>query len=75
MIMIQKISKRELQILQLVAYEYSSKDIARELHISIHTAISHRKKLMEKLDVKNSAGLVRIGFEVGLLKIPMSKVA
>ena len=73
--MIPKISKRELEILELVAHEYSSREIAKELFISTHTAISHRKKLMEKLNVKNSAGLVRIGFEIGLLKIPISRVA
>lgn len=73
--MIPKISKRELEILELVAHEYSSREIAAQLYISTHTAISHRKKLMEKLNVKNSAGLIRIGFEKGLLKIPISNVA
>ena len=63
------LSQREQEVLYLIAYEYSSKEIAKELFISIHTAISHRKNMMEKLNVKNTAGLVRIGFEQGWLEL------
>jgi len=61
------ITKREQEILNLVAYEYSSKEIADKLYISNHTVITHRQNLMLKLKVKNSAGLVRRGFEMGVL--------
>ena len=64
-----KISNREKEVLFLIAHEKTSKEIANELFISIHTALSHRKNLMEKLEVKNTAGLVRRGFEIGLLKL------
>jgi len=67
------ITKREQEILNLVAYEYSSKEIADKLYISNHTVITHRQNLMLKLKVKNSAGLVRRGFEVGVLHL--SRVA
>lgn len=63
----QNISTREKQILELVSYEHTSQKIASKLYISSHTATTHRKNLMEKLNVKNAAGLVRRGFELGLL--------
>ena len=63
------ISNRELQVLHLVAYEHSTKEIAKELYISEHTVITHRKNLLLKMDAKNTAGLVRRGFEQGLLQI------
>ena len=63
------ISPRERQVLHLVAYEKTSKEIAAQLYISNHTAISHRKNLMDKLKVKNTAGMVRRGFELGLIPL------
>jgi len=66
------ISKREKQILRLVSYEYSTKEIAQQLYISAHTVMSHRKNLLEKMSVKNTAGLVRKGFELGLLQITIA---
>jgi len=63
------ITTREQEILKLVAYEYSSKEIADKLYISNYTVISHRQNLMMKLNVKNTAGLVRRGFEVGVLRL------
>ena len=62
------ISKREKEVLYLIAYEHSTKEIASKLFISTHTAISHRKNIMQKLNVKNTAGMVRMGFELGLLR-------
>ena len=53
------LTHREIEILDLVVQEYSSKQIAAELHISNHTVISHRKNMMEKLEVKSVVGLVR----------------
>lgn len=61
------ISNREKQILYLVANEYSSREIADKLFISNHTVISHRQNLMLKLGVRNTAGLVRVGFELKIL--------
>ena len=63
------ISTRENQVLQLIAQEFTSKEIAQKLFISTHTANSHRKSLIEKLGVKNTAGLVRVGYEKGLLSL------
>jgi len=66
--MISQISKRELEVLRLVAFEHNTKQIAQRLFISNHTVLSHRKNLLLKMDVKNTAGLVRRGFELGHLK-------
>ena len=60
------VTKREMEVLNLIAYEYSTKEIAEHLYISFQTALSHRKRLLSKLKVKNSAGLVRVAFEKGL---------
>ncbi len=67
--MVNHITSRERQVLQLIAYEHTSKEIATALYISTHTVDSHKKKLKIKLDVKNTAGLIRRGFELGLLQI------
>jgi DNA-binding CsgD family transcriptional regulator len=61
------ISAREREVLHWVANELTTKEIADKLLISGHTAISHRKNLMDKLEVKNTAGLVRRAFELGIL--------
>lgn len=63
------ISTRENEVLNLIAYEFTSKEIAQHLLISNHTALSHRKNLIAKLGVRNTAGLVRRGYELGLLTI------
>lgn len=51
------LSDRELDVLVLVAKGYSSKAIADELHISIHTVNSHRKNITHKTGIKSVAGL------------------
>ena len=61
------ITTREQEILHLIAWEHNSKEIAKELFISEHTVQSHRKNLMYKLDVKNTAGMIRKAFEIGIL--------
>ena len=53
------ISAREKEVLHLIANGYSSKEIADVLFISNHTAISHRKSLIEKFQVKNTAHLIK----------------
>ncbi len=72
MILKKFISGREKEILRLVAYEHTTKEIANQLYISTHTVISHRKNLMIKLNAKNTAGLVRKGYETGVLALPDS---
>ncbi|WP_298116466.1 response regulator transcription factor [Flavobacterium sp.] len=62
-----KLTSREKEILALIIKEYTTDEIANELFLSNKTVESHRSNLMQKLGVKNSAGLVRVAFEKGLV--------
>lgn len=62
-----RISRREKQILHLIVWEKTTQEIAEELFISFSTVETHRKNLLSKLDVRNTAGLVRVALENGLL--------
>lgn len=53
----EELSQREKEVLKLVALGYSNKNIAEKLFISIHTVISHRKNITEKLGIKSISGL------------------
>jgi two-component system response regulator NreC len=64
-----ELSARERQILQLIAESKSTKEIARMLDISYKTAESHRSRLMKKLDIHETAGLVRYAIRRGLLQL------
>jgi len=61
------ISPREKEILQLIAEEHTSSEIAKLLFISEKTVEKHRASLMEKMDVHNLAGLVRIAVKYRLV--------
>lgn len=63
---IPKLTNREKEILALIIKEYTTDEIAEKIFLSIKTVESHRSNLMQKLGVKNSAGLVRVAFEKGL---------
>lgn len=52
------ISEREIQVLKMIACGMPSRQIAAKLYISKHTVISHRKNLIEKFGVKNTAELI-----------------
>ena len=54
-----EITSRELEILQYIAAELTNKEIAAKLYISPRTVETHRRNLIQKLRVKNTAGLVR----------------
>jgi DNA-binding NarL/FixJ family response regulator len=51
---------REIEVLQLLSDGDSSKMIADKLHISETTAITHRKNLIKKLNVRNTAHLIKV---------------
>lgn len=59
---------RERQVLQLVAEGKTSKDIADVLGITVKTAESHRAHLMDKLQIHDTAGLVRYAIREGLIE-------
>ena len=62
------LSPRERQVLQLVAEGKSSKEVATVLGISVKTASAHRTRLMNKLDIHGTAGLVRFAIRLGLVR-------
>ena len=62
-----KLTKRELEILQLIGQALSNKEIAKELFISDQTVSVHRKNIMRKLNVSNTAGLIRVAYTHSLI--------
>ncbi len=62
------LTPRERQVLQLVAEGKTSKEIALLLAISTKTAETHRASTMEKLDIHETAGLVRYAIRCGLIQ-------
>jgi DNA-binding NarL/FixJ family response regulator len=59
---------REREVLQLIAEGRKTKEIAEELNVSVKTAESHRSRLMNKLDIHETAGLVRYAIRRGLIE-------
>ncbi len=53
-----KVSEREMEIITLIAEGYSNKEAADKLFLSTHTVSTHRKNIMSKLRLNNTAGLV-----------------
>jgi len=62
------LSAREHEVLQLVAEGKSTKDVAALLGVSVKTAESHRSRLMQKLDIHETASLVRYAVRRGLIQ-------
>jgi len=62
-----KLTKRESEILTLIANEFSNQEIADKLFLSVRTVESHRHSLNQKLNIKNSAGLVKEAYLRGLI--------
>ncbi len=63
-----KLSRREKEVLALIVKEYTTPEIAEKLYISMKTAESHRANLISKLNVRNTAGLVRAAIQYKLLE-------
>ena len=61
------LSKREIEVLRMIALEMTNDEIARSLFISKRTVDSHRQNLIKKLQVKNTAGLIKVAYSFHLL--------
>lgn len=61
------LTKRELEVLQLICDGLSSKKICEKLFISINTVETHRKKILLKFNVKNSASVVKYAMDNHML--------
>lgn len=61
------LSKREIEIIQLIAEGLTNKEIADKLFLSSHTVNTHRKNIMHKLRLKNTAGIVIYALKENLI--------
>lgn len=62
-----KLTRRQLEVLQMVAEGYRTRDIAKHLELSIKTIESHRGEIMKRLEIHDVVGLVRYAMRVGLV--------
>jgi DNA-binding NarL/FixJ family response regulator len=65
----QRLTRRELQVLQLIADGRSTKEIAAVLAVSVKTIETHRKQIMDKLDIRSTAGLTKYCIREGLTSL------
>jgi DNA-binding CsgD family transcriptional regulator len=65
---IETLSARELEVARLVAEGHSSKEIADRLDLSVRTVEKHRANIMDKINVKEVASLVRWCIQSGIVK-------
>lgn len=61
------VSRREKEVLQLIVDGLTNPQIAEKLFISLHTVDSHRKNLLAKFNVNNTASLIRIAIKYNLV--------
>ncbi|MCL6097984.1 MAG: response regulator transcription factor [Bacteroidetes bacterium] len=64
---LEKMTSRQREILQLIAEGNSTKEIAYKLNISTKTVEAHRKQLMNRLQIRDIAGLVLYAIKVGII--------
>lgn len=65
----QILTDREKQVLKLVAEGNSNKEVAQLLGISVKTAMSHRERVMQKLEIHNRTDLVKFALRQGVIKL------
>ncbi len=64
-----RLSGRQREILQLIAEGSTTKEIAQRLNLSVKTVETHRAQLMERLEIHDVPGLVRLAIRVGLVHV------
>ncbi len=63
-----QLTDREIELIKLISEELTMKEIADKIFLSEHTVKTHRKNIMAKLDVKNTAGMIKKAFILGLIE-------
>ena len=63
------LTKRELEVLELVAVGHSTKEVAARLGISVKTACCHRYRIMSKFGASNGVAMVRAALQQGLIEL------
>lgn len=66
--LLERLTPRQREILQLIAEGMTTKEIAQTLKISVKTVETHRAQLMERLNIHDVAGLVRYALKMGLVQ-------
>lgn len=64
-----QLTNREFEILKLISEENTNREIAEKLFVSPHTVNTFRKNLLNKLAVRNTAGLIIKSLRLGLLQL------
>ena len=62
------LSEREIEVIRLISDGCTNKEIADQLFLSTHTVNTHRKNIMNKLGIKNTAGIVIYAFRENIIK-------
>jgi len=62
-------SRRQRQVLQMIAESKTTKQIALELNISVKTVECHRAQLMDRSEIHDIPGLVRFAIKAGLVRL------
>lgn len=62
-------NEKELEIIQLICQEYTNKEIGERLFLSVRTVEGYRMKILEKMEVKNSVGLVIYAIQHGYFHV------
>jgi DNA-binding NarL/FixJ family response regulator len=62
------LSERETEVLRLVAWGYTNKEVAAYLRISVKTVETHKANIMQKLDLKSRVEMVRYALRQGWLR-------
>jgi len=64
-----RLTRRETEVLQLIAEGHTSKEIATKLDLYLNTIFVYRRKIMRKLDIHKQADLVRYAIREGISKL------
>ncbi len=62
-----KLTKREIEVLKLIAMEYTNEEIAKQLSVGKRTIDTHRQNLLQKLHAKNTVGLTKAAYALNLV--------
>jgi DNA-binding NarL/FixJ family response regulator len=64
---LERLTPRQRQVLHLIALGHPTREVARQLGLSVKTVETHRTQMMKRLEIKEVAGLVRFAVRVGLV--------
>jgi DNA-binding NarL/FixJ family response regulator len=64
-----QLTARQREVLQLIAEGHTTKDVARQLHVSVKTVETHRAQIMQRLGIHHVAGLVRYAINARIVSV------